>query len=338
MNYSPERREALRRLGLGVAALPLAGAVLEQALAAPLVPWNTISGLTPLVTSQQQLYYVSKNISFFDPAIAGSSYRLQVGGMVDRPLTLTLENLQALPAVSEYVTLSCISNPVGGNLIGNVLWKGVRLTELLKRAGIQPGATWMDTRAQDGYFESIPLAAVLRSDVILAYAINGQPLIREHGYPVRLLIPGRYGMKQPKWITEITLSKGPQPGIGYWEERGWSKNAITRTLSRIDVPQAGARLKAGSPTWIAGIAWAGGRHIDAVQVSTDNGRTWQGAAVRPPLSPTSWVQWALAWTPQAGAHTLVVRAVAEGKLQSEAPEQPLPDGASGWMAVPVQVS
>lgn len=259
------RRDALKLLAGGSAALLGVGSVplVRNLLAADEPPssaaWGP-SGSLPLgVLGPGELYYVSKNIEAFDPNLSEADWRLEVRGLVSRPQRLSLSELKALPHVTSERTLVCISNPVGGGLIGNVVWTGVRLSDLLREVGVQAGARWVVWRSSDGYVESLPLAAALEQDVLLAFEINGQPLKRRHGFPLRVLIPDRLGMKQPKWITSIELSALEVPG--YWAERGWSREGRIEVSSRIDAPRQGSVLRAGQVSEIRGVAFAGTRPI-----------------------------------------------------------------------------
>jgi DMSO/TMAO reductase YedYZ molybdopterin-dependent catalytic subunit len=340
VSSNPSRREGLK--GLGILGL---GLLLTKVRAQPKapsgVPWSKIPGLSPRITPQQDLYYVSKNLPFFDPDLVGKPYELQVSGLIEHPHSLDLAALKALPKAELVDTLTCISNPVGGPLIGCPRWLGVPLHILFEKAKPRPEATWAIWQAADGYIESIEIDQI-PPQAMLAYAIEDpktgawQDLEVAHGYPTRLLIPGRYGMKQPKWLTQIRLSD--QGELGYWAQRGWSKTAIIRTMSRIDTPSSGSLLKAGVPIYVAGIAFAGGRPLEAVQLSFDGGKTWKPTVLRPPLGKYAWQQWAYRWVPTPGNYTLTVRAVeVGGRIQDPHPSPALPDGATGYDRVGVRV-
>jgi DMSO/TMAO reductase YedYZ molybdopterin-dependent catalytic subunit len=328
------RRDALKLLAGGSAALLGVGSVplLRNVLAADEQPTSAAwepSGSQPLgVLGQGELYYVSKNIEAFDPNLSEADWRLEVHGLVTSPRRLSLSELKALPRVRSERTLVCISNPVGGPLIGNVVWTGVRLSDLLREVGVQAGARWVVWRSSDGYVESLPLAAALEQEVLLAFEINGQPLERRHGFPLRVLIPDRLGMKQPKWITSIELSAEEVPG--YWAERGWSRSGRIETSSRIDAPRQGSVLHAGQVSEIRGVAFAGTRPITKVEVSLDGGQTWLEAQLRTQRSPHTWTLWSLAWTPSLGPQRLIVRAYANGERQVSSQRPPLPEAATGW--------
>lgn len=332
-----ERRGFLKTAGLAVgatAALQVAGSLWAWAARAAEDVWKAVVGLPSELTPVGKFYTVSKNV--FDPAVKAERWSLEIKGLVDRPQKLTYEGLKGLPSVAQPATLMCISNEVGGNLIGNARWRGVRLKDLLAKAEIKPSAVEVILRAADGYSDSFPLKKGLEDGVVLVYEMNGQPLARQHGAPARVIVPGIYGMKNVKWVTSVELADYDYKG--YWEVRGWSDAAIYKTMSRIDVP-AGP-LKAGEKAYIGGVAFAGDRGVRDVEVSMDGGKTWQKASVKPPLGPFTWVLWALAWTPSApGAYTVTVRAVEkDGTVQSPEVRPPLPDGSSGWHSVTIRVT
>jgi len=335
------RRESIKTLALVALGLALWQTTKAKAQSAVKVVWDKIAGLSPEQTGQKDLYYVSKNIELLDPRLQGGAYKLELGGLVDKPVTLNLSDLKALPKVELINTLTCISNEVGGPLIGSAKWQGVALKTLLEKAGVKAEAKFLVWEAADRYMESIPIGEV-PAEAMLAYAIEnpttGKPedLQTQHGYPTRLLIPGRYGMKQPKWLTKISLSASEVSG--YWAQRGWSRDAVIRTMSRIDTPQNHAQLKAGQETFVAGITYAGGRALERVEVSTDGGKTWQKADLKPPKSKFAWQLWAFPWKPAAGNYDLLVRAVEVGeKVQDPTPRDPLPDGATGYHRISVRV-
>ncbi len=256
------------------------------------------------LTPTGSFFVVSKNFS--DPRIDASKWQLKVSGLVERPQQLTYAQVLALPSRQENVTLECISNQVGGYQIGNALWTGIPLAALLQQVGTQSGASYILTRSEDGYSESLPLEKAMDPDVFLAYQMNGAALRKEHGFPLRLLVPGRYGMKSTKWLTEIVLSATDK--LGYWEERGWDNAAIVKTDSRIDAPEDGGVIPL-APYTLRGIAYGGDRGIQKVELSTDRGDTWLQADLSPALSKYSWVRWSLEWTPPAkGRYLFLVRA------------------------------
>jgi DMSO/TMAO reductase YedYZ molybdopterin-dependent catalytic subunit len=283
------------------------------------------------ITPVDSFYHVSKN--FFDPTPSAVTWNLSIKGMVQNPYFASYRDLLAMPSVDVVVGMMCISNPIGGGLIGNTSWKGVRLLDLLNRAKPKKGVVDVALGAVDGYLDSIPLQKGLDPDVVLAYEMGGLSLPIDHGFPARLLVPGIYGMKHVKWLNSIELVG--YDFKGYWQQpdQGWSDVATVRTMSQIDYP-AGGTLKL-KPQTFAGVAFAGDRGISKVEVSTDGGQTWNEAYIKPKLSDTSWVVWAYGWTPPAaGKYLVIVRATdGQGNLQSGRVSDPYPNGATGWHSV-----
>ena len=336
----PGRRRllALVPAGVGAAGVALIGLKLGpgwfQAVFKP--PEGGASGLSPELTPPQRFYYVSKN--FQDPAVSTEGWSLRVHGLVNHPLTLDYAALKALPPAEEVVTLECISNTVGGALISTARFTGVPLKDLLDKAGVRAGAAGVNFTAADGYTESLPLDLVQASpEILVAYLLDGAPLASGHGYPARILIPGHYGMKGPKWLQSIELAA--QEKGGYWEGQGWDRMAVVRTTSRIDTPGDGATVRQGS-VLVGGVAFAGKRGISEVQLSTDGSAHWQSVEARTPLSPFTWVIWQTMWQPPAeGAYKLAVRARdGSGAWQPAGPALSFPSGAAGYHAIQVNVS
>ncbi len=298
-------------------------------------PWTPVTGQTAEVTSAAQFYYVSKNLAS-DPSIQQSSWRLSIKGLVGQPYTLSYDELLALPSVERYHTLECISNTVGGDLISNARFTGTSLADVLNRAGIQSGASELIFRAADGYSDSLHLSQALNPQALIVYRINGDPLPQAHGFPARLLIPGLYGMKNGKWLTELEAGSGGY--TGYWEERGWTREAHVKTMARIDTPHDNDLLLR-KPLFIAGVAYAADRGIARVEVTTDAGKTWHSATLRQPLGNLTWTLWELPWTPPiSGTYVLAARAIdLDGRVQTPALADPLPDGSSGYHAIGVVV-
>ncbi|MEO8285814.1 MAG: molybdopterin-dependent oxidoreductase [Chloroflexota bacterium] len=289
--------------------------------------------LVPAITPTDSFYITTKN--FVDPTVDGNAWNLSFKGMVDNPYTITLKDVMAMPVINKTHTLACISNPVGGSLIGNANWKGVDFGELLRRAKPQSGASEIIVRAADGYADSFPLKIGLDSGVVLAYQMNGADLVGKHGYPVRLLVPNIYGMKNCKWLTEVELTNNDFQG--YWEAQGWSDTAVYQTMSRIDYPDKNS-IAAG-PLYVGGVAFAGSRGIKRVEVSTDGGQTWSDAQLRASLGPDTWTQWLYPWLPTAGDYTLKVRATdGTGEVQTADPAATYPDGATGYHGKRVRVA
>jgi hypothetical protein len=288
-----------------------------------------IDNLALEITPSRDFYKVSKNA--FDPQLDAKRWKLDVAGLVDQPLSLTYDDIKALPSVEQYATLACISNEVGGDLIGNALWRGVRLRDVLAEAGLKPGVVDLLLRAGDDYTDSIPISRALADVTLLVYEMNGEPLTAEHGFPLRLLVPGIYGMKNVKWINRIEAVDFDFKG--YWQRRGWDDRAEYKTMSRIDAP---ANSVKGEST-IAGIAFAGDRGVGKVEVSTDGGKSWEPAEIKSPLSGLTWVLWRKSWSPeQPGKHRIVVRATdGLGITQTSQPAPPAPSGSTGYHGVTV---
>ncbi|HSB10713.1 MAG TPA: molybdopterin-dependent oxidoreductase [Blastocatellia bacterium] len=283
-----------------------------------------IDNLALEVTPTTDFYQVSKNA--FDPQVDVRGWKLELAGLVDHPVSFSYDDIKALAPVEQYATLACISNEVGGDLIGNALWRGARLKDLLNEAGVKPGVVDIVLRASDDYVDSIPLERAMAEGTLLVYEMNGEPLRPEHGFPLRLLVPGIYGMKNVKWITRIEAIDFDLKG--YWQKRGWDDRAAYKTMSRIDAPGGTVR----GETTIAGIAFAGDRGISKVEVSTDGGAQWEQAEIKPALSPISWLLWQKRWSPrQPGKHRVMVRATdGRGEIQSSNSAPPAPSGSTGY--------
>lgn len=334
-----DRRRLLTQLAVGFGT---AGGVIVLGREVARIANRAIVGgrqgvMPPAITPTGDFYLISKN--FVDPSPdRGENWSLSIGGLVETPLTLTAQDLAAMAGPVFVSTLTCISNPVAGPLIGTAQWKGVPLATVLKLAGVKGGALKLVSEGEDGYIDSIPIERALSDEPHIVWEMNGEPLPRLHGTPVRLIVPGLYGIKNVKWLTTMTVTADDEQG--YWQQRGWTDTAIIKTSSRIDVPGNRAVLSAG-PTIIGGIAFAGDRGVAKVEVSTDDGKTWQPATITENPSPAglSWVLWELSWTPSSGAYTLVVRATdGTGTLQSETKAPELPDGASGYHRITVGVA
>lgn len=278
------------------------------------------------VTSNEDFYRIDINRT--PPEIDAGTWHLEISGLVENPLSLTLEEIRARPTVSQYITISCISNSVGGELISTSLWTGTRLKDLLEEVNVSLGAQEVYIEAIDGFYESVSMADMMDERTLLVYEMNGEPLPVEHGFPLRIYIPDRYGMKQPKWIVRMELID--KEGPGYWVDRGWSKEARVRTTSVIDNVAVGQPSSDGERIPIGGIAWAGARGISKVEVQVDDG-PWTEAQLRiPPLSQLTWVQWRYDWAPQPGRHTAGVRAFdGNGDLQVLEDQDNYPNGSAG---------
>jgi DMSO/TMAO reductase YedYZ molybdopterin-dependent catalytic subunit len=291
-------------------------------------PFTTIQGLTPEITPNHRHYVVDESI--IDPDVDPGSWKLRIDGLVGSPITLGYQQLLALPAMERFVTMQCISNEVGGNLVGTAKWTGVPLAALLERAGgVSSRAVRVAFHAVGGYTDSLPVAKAMDGETMVAYGMNGQTLPRAHGYPVRIIAPGIYGMKSVKWLERIEVVDYDYEG--YWQrDAGWDNVAVIKVASRIDVP--GELAAAKGETTIAGMAWAGDRGIRAVEVSVDDGRTWMPAILRRQIARTTWRQWRLPWRPTgSGRATLQVRAYdGQGELQIAEEAPPHPSGSSGY--------
>ncbi len=302
-----------------------ATAVPAGATAAPSA--DPFAGLTGITTTKD-FYVISKN-GLDDPSVSPASWRLQVGGQ--RPYAIGYDELRTLTAVSGPRTLECISNIVGGSLISTAVFKGAPLRDLLERAGIPAGTREIRFSSADGYTESIQMDAAMDPSTIVAYLINDEPLPKEHGFPARVLMSGRYGVKNPKWLTKI--EPVAQPYNGYWPQRGWNKDAFVRTFSRLDTPQEQTVVPAGKPFGIIrGVAFAGARGISKVEISFDGGKTWSDTTLRKILPKDDWMPFTHTWPdPTAGKHDVVVRATdGEGALQDPAERDSFPDGSTGY--------
>ena len=287
-----------------------------------------VAGLTPFVTANADFYRV--DTAYAVPALTTDGWQLRVHGAVDREITLGFEDLLAMPAVERMITLTCVSNEVGGKLAGNARWQGIRLADVLSMAGPQAGADCVRSTSADGFTVTTPLAALTDGrDALLAYAMNGEPLPVEHGFPVRMVVPGLYGyVSATKWVVDLEVTRFADV-TAYWTDRGWSAQAPIKTASRIDVPAGFARLPAGTVA-VAGVAWAQHRGISAVQVQIDDG-PWQDATLSGELTADIWRQWSFAWpATEPGLHTIRCRAIdADGTVQTDQIQGVMPDGSTG---------
>ena len=292
-------------------------------------------GITPLVVPNDDFYRIDTAIIV--PQINPADWELTIGGMVDNPRTYTFAELVERASVVTPVTLSCVSNEVGGTLVGNAVWQGVPLTELLDDVGVQPGATQIKSESVDGWNCGFPTdLAYDGRTALVAVAMNGEALPIEHGFPVRLVVSGLYGyVSATKWLSEIELTT-LEDFNGYWITRNWAKDGPVKTQSRIDTPRFGEGLTVGTETSIAGVAWAPNIGIDRVQVQVDDD-PWQDAELGESLGINAWAQWRLRWTPTAGEHLIRVRATdSSGFTQDELRRPVAPDGATGWHTIRVQ--
>lgn len=289
----------------------------------------------PYLTPIADFYRIDTALSI--PNVDVSTWKLAIKGMVDKPLTLTYADLLKRPMIERVITISCVSNEVGGDLIGNAKWLGVPLADLLKEAGVHPDASQVASRSVDGWTCGFPTKLALDGrDAMIAVAMNGEPLNAKHGFPARIIVPGIYGyVSATKWVSEINLTT-LEAFDGYWVPRGWAKEAPIKTQSRINVPRRGTPLKAGK-TPIAGVAWAMHRGIKSVEVQIDNGE-WLKANLADEPTVDAWRQWWVEWDATPGRHKIQVRATdATGTTQTADVASPDPDGATGWHNVTVNV-
>jgi len=318
--------EAARRsLKLPVRSMPTpAGTQLE------------VDGVASWVTRQKDFYRI--DTALVVPQILPEDWRLRVHGMVDRELELTYDQLQERGLMQAWVTLCCVSNEVGGGLISNASWSGVRIADILAEAGVQDGADAVRSTSEDGWTCGTPLPALTDDrNAMLAVAMNGEPLTVEHGFPVRMVVPGLYGyVSATKWVVDLEVTRF-DAFTAFWTDRGWSEQGPVKTQSRIDVPRAGADLAAGEVV-LGGVAWAQHTGIAEVEVSVDGG-PWQQATLGRDPSIDSWVQWKVSWQAKSGSHDISVRATdRSGYTQTSREVDPVPDGATGWHTIAVEVS
>ncbi len=307
--------------------------------APPLPPGSDfgISGLSPIVTPNGDFYRI--DTSLLTPQLDVGSWRLTVAGMVDQPLQFTYDQLLAMPLHEQYVTIACVSNEVGGDLVGNARWSGVRLRDVLNQAGVQAGATQVVGRAYDGWTCGFPTDWVMTDEreALIVVAMNGATLPAEHGFPARLIVPGLFGyVSATKWLTQIELTTW-DAFDAYWVPLGWAKEGPILTQSRIDLPRAGSTVPAGVTT-VAGVAWAPDRGIRQVEVQVDDG-AWQAAELSTEISDATWVQWRVQASLANGSHQVRVRATdGSGVVQEERSTPPPPDGARGYHTVAVSAA
>jgi len=327
------RRLFLRSVGLGALATGWA-----ETAGAGAFFWGRLFAVPPrdtvLITPNDKFYTV--NYSGF-PSIDLSQWSLYIGGRVKNPLRLTYADFYSRPAVEMAATLICIDTLPGGDTISNAIWKGIPLKSLLMEAAPEPAAIDVVFRAADGYSDSIPFPRALNGDVLLAYIMNGEALPPAHGYPIRAVVPGLYGIKNVKWITEIEVVDYDYKG--YWQQRGWTDRGEIQITSRIDNPGHYQEIKGRSYT-VRGLAFGGFNGIGRVELSTDGGKNWKSASLEPPLSPYTWVIWSYRWEiPSAGPYTLIVRAWdGRDRLQPAKLAPAYPSGAGGYHTVVALVS
>jgi DMSO/TMAO reductase YedYZ molybdopterin-dependent catalytic subunit len=293
------------------------------------------------ITSNDSFYRVA--IDIIDPTVDVSNWTLQVTGSVNNPKSYTLDSFKsAFQPVDQYNTFECVSNLINGNLVGNAKWTGAKISDVLQDAGgAQSGAQYVVFYSVDGYSVAIPISKAMMSDSILAYTMNDQPLPQKHGYPMRAVIPGLYGMMSAKFLNKIEVVDSSYQG--YWQTRGWSNVGTVQTNSFITIPSDGASVSLsqnGGSVILAGMAYSGNRGISKVEVSVDGGSTWQAATLKPSVSNDSWTLWAYEWSPsQTGNFNVYARATdGGGSLQTSQNTDTFPNGATGYATIGVNVS
>lgn len=306
--------------------------------AAPIPPGAelAIDGLAPVITANADFYRI--DTALIVPQVNSAEWSLRIHGMVEEEVTIGWDELLALPLEESVTTMTCVSNDVGGDLIGNALWLGYPIRMLLQRAQPKAGADMVLSRSIDGFTASSPIEALTDDrNAILAVGMNGEPLPAEHGFPVRMVVPGLYGyVSATKWVIEMEVTTFGD-ATAYWTDRGWSERGPIKLQSRIDVPRVGAVLGAGD-TVIAGVAWQQHVGISGVEVRIDAG-PWQRATLATAISDDTWVQWSLPWMATPGEHKVRCRAInAEGKTQTGEEQGVVPDGATGWDVRTIRVS
>ena len=351
------RRGFLIKSGSLTAASVLAGFVgrrlLEGSSAAPTTEGTTlpppsetaslptgaaldVPDITPIVVSNGSFYRIDTAI--IPPSVDVASWSLRIHGLVDRETNLTYAELAALPLFEQYVTIACVSNEVGGNLVGNAKWTGVRLRDVLAMAGVQSSASQLVGRSVDGFTAGMPTAWVMdpSREPMIALEMNDEVLPKAHGFPARLIVPGLYGyVSATKWLSDLELTT-LEAFDGYWVPLGWSKEAPILTQSRIDVPRFGQSVPAARVA-VAGVAWAPDRGISKVEVAIDG--EWHDCTLSTPISNTTWVQWLYAWDASSADHTIEVRATdGTGAVQTADQSPPAPDGARGHQTITVKVA
>ena len=287
-----------------------------------------LAAATPFTTANSAFYRIDTALAV--PQLEVDDWRLRVHGMVDNEFTLTWDDLMAMPAVERIITLTCVSNEVGGDLAGNARWLGFPMRDILSRAGVATDADMLLSTSVDGWTSGTPISAITDGrDALLAIGMNGEPLPIEHGYPVRQVVPGLYGFVSAcKWVIDWEITRFSE-AQAYWTQRGWGEQAPIKTASRIDRPAPLSTSPAGTVV-VAGTCWAQHRGIRSVEVRVDDG-PWQQATLAPEYSTDTWRQWSWNWAATPGQHTLYCRATdRSGATQPEQRAAPIPDGATGW--------
>lgn len=285
-----------------------------------------VQGTRPELTSNEEFYRIDINTR--PPQVTEADWRLRINGLVDSELEFTLDEIRSMPSQTQILTMQCISNPIGGDLTSSSRWTGVRFADLLAQAGVQASAAGAYITSTDSFYEFVTMEDIQDERCLLVYEMNGEPLPPEHGFPLRVYIPNRYGMKQPKWIENIELVA--ERVDGYWVDRGWDKEAFVNTVSVVDTVVVDPAQGENGMALAGGIAWASARDISKVEVQVDEGE-WQTAElIAPPLSTLNWVLWRFAFPYSPGRHEVAVRAYdGGGELQILEPRGTAPSGATG---------
>lgn len=283
------------------------------------------------ITPNDRFYVVTKNI--VDPEVASTIWRLDIAGLVERPRTYSFEDLAALPAATQETTLRCISNQVGDGLMSNAVWKGVPMPTLIEAAGAKQGVVEVRLHGVDNYTDTFAIEKAMEPTTLVAYEMNGEMIPARHGFPVRVIVPGLFGEKNVKWVTRIELVD--HDAKGFYEQQGWGPNFVVPTTARFDVPDDKQKIKlaiASTGIPLRGVAHAGNRGVSRVEVSLNDGKTWNEAKLDHAQSPLAWVLWNYDWRPtQAGEHRLIVRATdGNGEVQTEKERGTVPEGATGY--------
>ena len=300
----------------------------------PFGPIADTVGISPSIVPNDKFYLIDTAVQV--PQVDPNDWELTIDGMVDKPISISYQDLLDRSTHIETVTLSCVSNEVGGSLVGNAIWQGVPLTELLDEAGVDPDASQIASWSRDGWSCGFPTdVAYDGRSAMVAVGMNGEPLPIRHGFPARLVVSGLYGyVSATKWLERIELTT-LDAFDGYWINKGWSKFGPVKLQSRIDTPRTGDSVAAGTKIPIAGVAWAPSVGIKSVEVRVGDG-PWQQADLGESLGVHAWRQWRLGWTPDEGRHIITVRAVSmNGETQTSEVAPPAPDGATGWHSIGV---
>lgn len=338
----PSGRRAVLVSGVGAVCALAVGGLLQRLYKAASFSYDgtqykgkDVQAITP----NDRFYVVTKNV--VDPEVSRANWRLDITGLVERPRTYTYEELAALPAVTQETTLRCISNQVSDGLMSNAVWKGVPMRALIEAAGPKPGVVEVLLHGVDNFTDTFAIEKALDETTLVAYEMNNEPLPQRHGFPVRVVVPGLFGEKNVKWVTRIELVD--HDAKGFYEQQGWGPNFVTPTISRFDVPEHKQKIKlamaAAAGIGLKGVAHAGNRGVSRVEVSTNEGKTWNEAKLDYAKSPLAWALWSYEWRPaQAGEYKLVVRAAdGKGELQTDKERGTAPEGATGYHKITAQI-